>query len=285
MFGHHNDVITQDQNTDADVAIPDDAMAAMATSPAQDQPQSPTDQVSNQAVPQDEFQPAPDQSQSQSAPGFSNMTTSAPVVDNTASNDQSSDDSAPILSGFMQPAAAEPDAAEPDAVAQPTQDDTPVADQPDDNVQAQDQPQQVAEPETPVSEPTEIEEPKLLIDEEESHQSSPKPELPHEDTAASNTVQSDTPDTEDLLHIKQDALEQLSPLVDQLEQEPEQKFRTLLMLIQASDNRTLLSHAYKVALQIEDEKVRAQALLDVVNEINYFTHDNGNSAHPDSSIE
>jgi hypothetical protein len=44
-----------------------------------------------------------------------------------------------------------------------------------------------------------------------------------------------------------------------------------MMLIQASDNQDLLREAFQAAKEITDEKARAQALLDVVNEINYFT--------------
>jgi hypothetical protein len=44
-----------------------------------------------------------------------------------------------------------------------------------------------------------------------------------------------------------------------------------MMMIQATDNKDLLSDAYKAAQTITDEKARAQALLDVINEINYFT--------------
>lgn len=76
---------------------------------------------------------------------------------------------------------------------------------------------------------------------------------------------------QDLLGIKQDALNALSPLVGQLEQTPEEKFRTTMMMIQASDDRTLVKQAYEAAQAITDEKTRAQALLDVINEINYFT--------------
>lgn len=91
-------------------------------------------------------------------------------------------------------------------------------------------------------------------------------------TAASQVV---TPSADDdLLKIKQDALQHLSPLVGHLDQAPEEKFRTLMMMIQASDDQTKLKEAYDVAKQITDEKVRAQALLDVVNEINYFTQQN-----------
>ncbi|HSX34225.1 MAG TPA: hypothetical protein VLF62_01100 [Candidatus Saccharimonadales bacterium] len=76
---------------------------------------------------------------------------------------------------------------------------------------------------------------------------------------------------EDLLQIKQQALQQLSPLVGHLDQTPEEKFRTTMMMIQASDNQELIKDAYTAAQSIEDEKTRAQALLDIINEINYFT--------------
>ncbi|MEK7152484.1 MAG: hypothetical protein AAB834_00925 [Patescibacteria group bacterium] len=82
------------------------------------------------------------------------------------------------------------------------------------------------------------------------------------------------PNTDHLLDIKQQALQQLTPLIGHLEQSPEEKFRTTMMMIQASDNDSLVKAAYDAALQIPDEKVRAQALLDIVNEINYFTHNN-----------
>jgi len=79
------------------------------------------------------------------------------------------------------------------------------------------------------------------------------------------------PDTNTLLDIKQQALQQLSPLVGHLDQSPEEKFRTTMMMIQASDNQDLVKTAYESAQAITDEKARAQALLDIVNEINYFT--------------
>lgn len=74
----------------------------------------------------------------------------------------------------------------------------------------------------------------------------------------------------DLMRIKQDALQKLSPLVDHLDQSPEERFRTTMMMIQATDDSSMIESAYQAAEQITDEKVRAQALLDVVNEINYF---------------
>jgi len=76
---------------------------------------------------------------------------------------------------------------------------------------------------------------------------------------------------DELLKLKQQALQSLAPLVDHLDQDPEEKFKTTMMMIQASDNADLIPEAYEAANKIPDEKVRAQALLDVVNEINYFT--------------
>lgn len=76
--------------------------------------------------------------------------------------------------------------------------------------------------------------------------------------------------SDDLSQIKQDALAQLSPIVSELDQSPEEKYRTLMMLIQASDDQTLIKAAYEAANQIDDKKVRAEALLNIVNEINYF---------------
>ncbi len=89
------------------------------------------------------------------------------------------------------------------------------------------------------------------------------------DTAAADPAPAAGND--DLLSIKQQALQDLSPLVSHLDQTPDEKFRTTMMLIQASDNPDLIKEAYDAAQQIPDEKVRAQALLDIVNEINYFT--------------
>jgi hypothetical protein len=77
--------------------------------------------------------------------------------------------------------------------------------------------------------------------------------------------------SDDLLDLKQSALQQLTPLIGHLEQTPEEKFRTTMMMIQAADNKDLLKSAYDAAQAIPDEKARAQALLDVINEINYFT--------------
>ncbi len=76
---------------------------------------------------------------------------------------------------------------------------------------------------------------------------------------------------DDLMDLKQQALQHLSPLVSHLDQTPEEKFRTTMMMIQASDDQNLLKSAFEAAQAITDDKARAQALLDIINEINYFT--------------
>lgn len=71
--------------------------------------------------------------------------------------------------------------------------------------------------------------------------------------------------------IKTQALSSLSPLVNKLDQSPEEKFKTLMTIIQASDKHDLISEAYEAANNITDEAAKANALLAIVNEINYFT--------------
>lgn len=88
--------------------------------------------------------------------------------------------------------------------------------------------------------------------------------------AAEDTQPTITP-SGDLETIKTSALQELAPLVDELDQEPEERYRTLMMIIQSSDNQELVKEAYEAAQKIEDKKAKAEALLNILNEINYFT--------------
>ncbi len=71
-------------------------------------------------------------------------------------------------------------------------------------------------------------------------------------------------------HIKREALGELRPLVDKLNLPPEDKFDTLLLIIRSTDDASLLPAAHAAAKQIGDETRRAQALLDVIKEIDFF---------------
>jgi hypothetical protein len=95
-----------------------------------------------------------------------------------------------------------------------------------------------------------------------------------DDAVKTALVSDDDVSSAELIDIKQKALSELIPLIDKLDQPPLEKFRTIMMMIQASDDQRLVEKAYESAHAIEDETDRAQALLDIVNEINYFTQPN-----------
>jgi hypothetical protein len=76
----------------------------------------------------------------------------------------------------------------------------------------------------------------------------------------------------ELMDIRQKALTELAPIIDKLDLPPLEKFRTIMMIIQISDDEAMVKAAYEAAHSITDEKDKAQALLDIVNEVNYFTH-------------
>ncbi len=77
--------------------------------------------------------------------------------------------------------------------------------------------------------------------------------------------------TTDLNGIKKTALEELRPLMDKVSLSAEEKFNTYLMLIRSTDDASLIEPAHTTAQAITDESVRAQALLDVIKEIDYLS--------------
>lgn len=79
-------------------------------------------------------------------------------------------------------------------------------------------------------------------------------------------------DTGPLASIKQDALTELRPLVDKLNVSPEEKFDTYLLLIRSTDDTNLIGPAHDAAKAITDETRRAEALLDIIKEIDYLSH-------------
>lgn len=81
----------------------------------------------------------------------------------------------------------------------------------------------------------------------------------------------------DLDSIKQEALGELRPLVDKLDVSPEEKFDTYLLLLRSTDDHALIAPAHEAARMISDEARRAQALLDIIKEIDYLS---GNGQQP-----
>jgi hypothetical protein len=90
-------------------------------------------------------------------------------------------------------------------------------------------------------------------------------------STSTNPSSATAPDPSHLAGLKQQALDHLEPLTDHIDGSPEEVFKTTMMMIQANDNHTLLERALEAAKKIEDDKARAQAMLDIVNEINYFS--------------
>lgn len=119
-----------------------------------------------------------------------------------------------------------------------------------------------------------------VVSEPQPSEPVPAPPLPVATTSVADevVVDDDQPEQtvaaaesdDELSDIKQRALMDLTPLVDRLDQTPEEKFHTIMMLLQNTDRLSLIKTAYEAALKIEDETTKAEALLDVVNEINYF---------------
>ena len=204
-----------------------------------------------------------------------------PAADSSAGQDDSA------AGGDPEEIIVKPDAND-QAPADEPQTDQPQDDQPQDDHSQADQPQNdAAEPETPTPNAA-WQHPGTPLDSAQQPIKdviSPAGGYPKRTTfqypaalADSGGLADEQPDTTDapsaddnLIHVKKQALEELSPLVDKLDLPPEEKFRTIMMMIQASDDESLVKAAYEAAHAIEDEKARAQALLDVVNEVNYFT--------------
>lgn len=71
--------------------------------------------------------------------------------------------------------------------------------------------------------------------------------------------------------IKLEALNELRPLVDKLNVSAEEKFDTYLLLLRSTDDKDLIAPAHEAAKNIADETRRAQALLDIIKEIDFLS--------------
>jgi hypothetical protein len=96
------------------------------------------------------------------------------------------------------------------------------------------------------------------------------PVAPVEETVAAPAFPSMN-EGNDLDSVKQEALQELRPLVDKLNVSPEEKFDTYLLLLRSTDDKALIEPAHEAAKGIVDEARRAQALLDIIKEIDFLT--------------
>lgn len=105
-------------------------------------------------------------------------------------------------------------------------------------------------------------------DEKATEYSTPPASIDHtQDPSPAPTASS----ADSIEQIKISALQQLRPLMQHIELSPEEKFEKYLMMLRASDDQELIQPTYEAAQAISSEKLKAQALLDVINEINYLT--------------
>jgi len=77
--------------------------------------------------------------------------------------------------------------------------------------------------------------------------------------------------TNELESIKKEALMELRPLVGKLDLEAEEKFNIYLLLIRSTDDKSLIAPAHEAAANIADESKKAQALLDIIKEIDFLS--------------
>lgn len=109
---------------------------------------------------------------------------------------------------------------------------------------------------------------------EETPVPAPVAPAPVEPATASSTPQpAEAPAaSNDLESIKKDALGELRPLIGKVDLPAEEKFDTYLMLIRSTDDTSLIGPAHEAAQGIADEKRRAEALLEIIKEIDFLSH-------------
>jgi len=89
--------------------------------------------------------------------------------------------------------------------------------------------------------------------------------------APSSSITTPVASSPELEALKKETLNELRPLVGKLDLPAEEKFDTLLLIIRSTDDQSLLPPAHDAAKSITDETRRAQALLDIIKEIDYFS--------------
>lgn len=90
------------------------------------------------------------------------------------------------------------------------------------------------------------------------------------DNSAAEDSTQETPQGNALDSVKKRALEALTPLIDGLDLDAERKFDICMSALRFTDNKDLADVALNAALAIEEKGAKAEALVELVNEINYL---------------
>ena len=101
----------------------------------------------------------------------------------------------------------------------------------------------------------------------DSTTSAPEPVI-----SATSPMDNTAPSDPALASVKQAAITELRPLIDKLDVNPEEKFNTYLLLIRSTDDKDLIAPAHEAAKGIADEAKKAQALLDIIKEIDFLSN-------------
>lgn len=84
--------------------------------------------------------------------------------------------------------------------------------------------------------------------------------------------QNDTPapgEGTKIQQVKQRALQELVPVIDSLNSEPERKYEILMTAARSASSEELLEKALEVATKIEEPNAKAEALVDILNEASF----------------
>jgi hypothetical protein len=87
----------------------------------------------------------------------------------------------------------------------------------------------------------------------------------------SNGSENPTAQNDQLEDVKKRAMHALTPLIaDIKDMDPERKFDICLSAMRYTDNKELANVALNAALEISEDETKAEALVELINEINYL---------------
>ena len=85
-----------------------------------------------------------------------------------------------------------------------------------------------------------------------------------------STPTNNDPQAVDTSAVKRQALAALAPLLGSLQTNPERKFEICMSALRFTDDANLAAVALEAALAIEDNGPKAEALVELINEIDYL---------------
>lgn len=94
-----------------------------------------------------------------------------------------------------------------------------------------------------------------------------KTEVPEEDNSSRIDIASNGT-MNNMSALKQQALQELSPLIDKLDQSPDERYEIAKMIYEETKDKNMLTTVYEAAKNLTDERKKAQAIYDIIKKIN-----------------